>query len=159
MNQINHWEAEDQYFMGLALQQASLASIKDEIPVGCVIVVNNEVLASAHNAVEQLQHAHAHAELLALTQAMDKLNNKYLTTATLYTTLEPCLMCCGACYWSKLKRVVFGAEDIKNGGLSFYKNNGIKVYPLHPKTTITSGILAEPSKELLQSFFKKKRKK
>jgi tRNA(adenine34) deaminase len=141
---------DDNYFMKRALEEAQLAFDKGEVPVGAVIVVDNRIIARAHNLTEQLTDVTAHAEMQAITAASHFLGGKYLNQCTLYVTLEPCVMCSGALYWSQLKKIVFGASDPKRGGLS----TGVQ---LHPKTEIISGIMSEESSELLKSFFAKKR--
>lgn len=138
---------DDTYFMSLALQEAAKAYETNEIPVGAIIVAQNRIIAKAHNQVEQLQDPTAHAEMLALTSAFHALGGKYLTTCTLYVTLEPCLMCSNATYWAQLGRLVFGASDPKRG----YLQSGRQA--LHPRTTVTQNILAAESQAILQRFF------
>ena len=104
----------DEQYMQQALKEAQTAFNKDEVPVGAIIVLNNQIIARAHNQVELLNDSTAHAEILALTTAYNFLGSKYLPEATLYVTVEPCLMCSGALYWSKIGRIVFGAADDKN---------------------------------------------
>lgn len=144
---------EDIYFMQLALEEAKKAYAAAEVPVGALIVHQGEVIARAHNRVEQRNAATSHAELLVLMDACQQQGDKYLPDCTLYVTLEPCAMCAGACYWTQLGRLVFGAKDPKRG----YK----KWSPclLHPKTIVSEGILAIESRALLQKFFKNLRKK
>ena len=113
----------DTYFMKFAISQAKLAKEKNEVPVGAVIVYENNIISRAHNMVELLNDSTAHAEILAITSASDYLNSKYLQGCTLYTTLEPCLMCYGAIYWSKISRIVYGADDPKKG----YKSQKLKL--------------------------------
>ena len=146
-------EFDDIYFMQQALKEAVIAFEADEVPVGAVVVINNKIIARAHNQVELLTDATAHAEILALTSAFNFLGAKYLPDATLYVTLEPCLMCCGALYWSKIGRIVYGASDEKNG----YKQITNENWPFHPKTALTNGILADECAQLMRSFFKSKR--
>lgn len=141
---------DDHYFMKRAFDEAQIAFEKDEVPVGAVVVVDDRIIARAHNLTEQLTDVTAHAEMQAITAASHFLGGKYLDQCTLYVTLEPCVMCSGALYWSQLKKIVYGASDPKRGGLS----SGVQ---LHPKTEIVSGIMEEEAKELMQSFFKKKR--
>ncbi|MDG1429260.1 MAG: nucleoside deaminase [Crocinitomicaceae bacterium] len=142
---------DDQYFMKLALEEAKRAFEEDEIPVGAVIVAKKQVIARAHNLTERLTDVTAHAEMQAITSAADYLGGKYLRGCTLYVTIEPCVMCAGALYWSQLDKIVFGATDEKRGAG--------KVGSLyHPKTAITSGVLESEARELMQSFFAKKRK-
>ncbi len=144
---------DDNYFMEQAIEQAKDAYDEDEVPIGAILVMNNKIIARAHNQVEQLKDPTAHAELLAITAACNGLGSKYLPEATLYVTVEPCHMCAGAIYWSKVKRVVFGTADPKQGYQHFCGNKS----PFHPKTEITSGILANESLLLMKNFFKQKR--
>jgi tRNA(adenine34) deaminase len=143
----------DEYFMQQALKEAKKAYEKDEVPVGAVVVVNNVIIARGHNQVELLNDPTAHAEMIAITSACAELGAKYLTTATLYVTLEPCLMCTGAIYWGKLARIVYGASDEKIG----YKKLVNTENPFHPKATITHGILVDDCAQLLKDFFASKR--
>ena len=144
---------DDTYFMQQALKEAQLAYDADEVPVGAVVVINNKIIARGHNQVELLNDATAHAEILALTSAFNYLGAKYLPEATLYVTIEPCLMCCGAMYWGKIGRIVYGASDEKNGYKHITKEN----WPFHPKTDLVKGILADECAFLMRSFFKSKR--
>ncbi|MEO8174609.1 MAG: nucleoside deaminase [Sediminibacterium sp.] len=146
-------EYDDIYFMQQALKEAVTAYEADEVPVGAVVVIKNKIIARGHNQVEMLNDATAHAEILALTAAFNKLGSKYLPEATLYVTVEPCLMCCGAMYWSKIGRIVFGTSDEKNGYKHITKEN----WPFHPKTTLTNGVLQDECAQLMRSFFKAKR--
>ncbi len=146
-------EFDDIYFMQQALKEAVIAYEKDEVPVGAVIVINNKIIARGHNQVELLNDSTAHAEILALTSAYSSLGSKYLPDATLYVTVEPCLMCCGAMYWGKLARIVYGTADEKNG----YKHITGDTWPFHPKTELTGGILKDECAQLMRSFFKNKR--
>src|ERR1700744_3295014 len=130
---------DDEYYMKQALKEAARAYEEGEVPVGAVIVMNDKIIARGYNQVEKLTDSTAHAEIIALTTAFNYLGSKYLPEGILYVTVEPCLMCSGALYWSKLARVVYGADDIKNG---FKKNTGTN-NPFHPKTTIVSGVLKE----------------
>src|SRR5215212_7604745 len=123
----------DEYFMRQALIQAQKAFEEDEVPIGAVIVINNKIIARGYNQVERLNDPTAHAEIIALTSAFNYLGSKYLPDATLYVTIEPCLMCAGALYWSKIARVVFGAHDEKHGASSVVKG-GVRIF--HPKTQI-----------------------
>lgn len=143
----------DEHFMKLALQQAHKAADADEVPVGAVIEMNGQVIGRGYNQVEMLNDATAHAEVIALTAAFQHLGSKYLPEATLYVTLEPCLMCAGAMYWSKIGRVVYGASDDKNG---FHTH--CHKHPFHPKTVVQQGVLAEACAELMTGFFRRKRK-
>ena len=142
----------DEYFMKQALIEAQKAFEADEIPVGAVVVVKNQIIARAHNQTELLTDVTAHAEMLALTSAASNMGSKYLKQATIYVTLEPCMMCSGALYWSQIGKVVFGAADDKRGFMRYGKEL------LHPKTTLLYGIMEAESKALLQQFFDKKRK-
>ena len=139
--------------MQQALKEAQLAFDADEVPVGAVVVMNNQIIARAHNQVELLNDSTAHAEILALTSAYSSLGAKYLPEATLYVTVEPCLMCCGAIYWGKLGCIVYGASDEKNG----YKHLTKEQWPFHPKTELISGILEADCAFLMKSFFRSKR--
>ncbi|MCH8317888.1 MAG: nucleoside deaminase [Bacteroidetes bacterium] len=132
-----------------AYKQAKYAFDEGEIPIGAVIVCNNKVIARAHNQSEILRDFTAHAEMIAFTAASDYLGGKYLSDCTLYVTLEPCLMCAGACYWAQIKKLVVGASDPKRG---FKK---VKVNILHPKTEIVSGIMAKECGKLITDFFDK----
>ena len=143
---------DDQYWMQEALKEARKASERDEIPVGVVVVCDQKIIARAHNLTETLRDVTAHAEMQAITAASDALGGKYLHECTLYVTLEPCPMCAGALYWSRLGRLVYGAKDEKRG----YAR--LKDSLLHPKTIITEGVLADASRELLLDFFEKKRR-
>lgn len=141
----------DQYYMQQALKQAKEALDKDEVPVGAVVVSEGAIIAKAHNMTETLNDVTAHAEMLAITAASELLGSKYLPNCTLYVTLEPCTMCAGAINWAQIGRIVFGAEDEKRG---FQRLNPS---PLHPKTSVTSGILKEDCMALLKQFFAAKR--
>jgi len=137
--------------MKSALKEAQKAMEADEVPIGCVIVYNGTIIARAFNRTEQLKDFTAHAEMQAFTSASEYLNNKYLNDCTLYVTLEPCIMCSGAAFWTQIGRIVFGARDAKRGVSILSKNI------FHPSTEITEGILAEESASLLSKFFKTKR--
>lgn len=141
----------DDYFMRKALQEAEFAFDKGEIPVGAVIVIDNEVIARSHNLTEMLNDVTAHAEMQSITAAANFLGGKYLKQCTLYVTLEPCQMCAGALYWSQITKIVFGATDDQRG----YRAMGTT---LHPKTTVVSGVLATEAAELMQRFFQQRRK-
>jgi tRNA(adenine34) deaminase len=140
--------------MKQALQQAQRAFAEDEVPVGAVIVLNNKIIARGYNQVEKLSDPTAHAEIIALTSAFHFLGSKYLPEASIYITVEPCLMCAGALYWSKIGSVVYGADDPKNG----YGRVAQTVSPFHPKTTLITGIRKEECGQLLKDFFAQKRK-
>ena len=144
----------DEHYMKQALVQAQKAFDEDEVPVGAVVVLNNRIIARGYNQVEKLNDPTAHAEMIALTSAFNYLGSKYLPDATLYVTIEPCVMCAGALYWSKIGRVVYGASDEKNG----YKRVTGYQSPFHPKTTLTYGVLAEECAQLVKEFFAQRRK-
>jgi len=137
----------DEYFMYAALQEADKAYAVKEVPVGAVVVCNNHIVARAYNQVEQLQDPTAHAEMLALTAACSHVGGKYLSSCTLYVTLEPCCMCSGAAYWAKLGHLVFGAYDFQRGYSTVGKS------PLHPRTRVTEAVLGEESAQRLTHFF------
>lgn len=143
----------DEYYMMLALKEARKAFDEDEVPVGAIIVMNEKVIARGYNQVEKLNDPTAHAEIIALTSAFNFLGAKYLPDATIYISVEPCLMCAGALYWSKIGRIVYGASDVKNG---FKKTTGSQ-WPFHPKTVLEHGILKDECAELMQRFFRMKR--
>lgn len=144
--------ADHEYFMWHALRQAEEAYNEDEVPIGAVIVINNKIIARAYNQVEKLNDATAHAEVLAITSACSFLGSKYLPGATLYVTIEPCLMCCGALYWSKIDYIIYGAEDEKNGYRKY-----VAASPFHPKTKVLKGVLEDECATLIKKFFKTKR--
>jgi tRNA(adenine34) deaminase len=143
----------DEHFMRQALIQAQQAFEEDEVPVGAVVVAGNKIISRGYNQVEKLNDPTAHAEIIALTSAFNFLGSKYLPDATIYITVEPCLMCAGALYWSKIGRVVYGAADEKNGYLHITRDSS----PFHPKTELQHGILRAECAELMKSFFRKKR--
>ncbi len=148
MTTLNH-----EYFMQQALKEAQAAFDADEVPVGAVVVMNNQIIARAHNQVELLNDSTAHAEILALTSAYSSLGAKYLPEATLYVTVEPCIMCCGAIYWGKIGSIVYGASDEKNG----YRHLTKEQWPFHPKTELIAGVLEADCAFLMKSFFRSKR--
>ena len=141
---------DDTYFMKKALQEAEAAYEKGEIPVGAVIVIDNKIIARAHNLTELLNDVTAHAEMQAITAAANFLGGKYLINCTLYVTLEPCQMCAGALYWSQISKIVYGTKDEHRGCIAM----GTK---LHPKTKIEGGILAKEASDLVKRFFIEKR--
>lgn len=141
----------DEYFMRQALKEAELAFSEDEIPVGAIVVWRNQIIARSHNLTERLIDVTAHAEIQAITAAANQLGGKYLTDCTLYVTLEPCVMCAGALFWSQIPKIVFGADDEKRGFTLFSPSL------LHPKTQIVRGILKNECSLLLKNFFKKNR--
>ena len=134
-----------------ALKEAQKAFDKDEVPVGAVIVSNNTIIARTHNLTQQLNDVTAHAELMAITSATEALGGKYLSDCQLYVTLEPCVMCGGALFWSQISAIYFGATDEKRGAGRLSEN----IY--HPKTKIVSGIMQDECGELIKNFFKEKR--
>ena len=144
-------EEQDIRFMKMALDEAKAAASESEIPVGAIVVCKGMVIARAHNLTETLTDVTAHAEMQAITAAASYLGGKYLDQCTLYVTLEPCTMCAGAIGWSQLQRLVYGASDPKRGYTIFAPA------ALHPKTQVTSGILADDCAQIVQDFFKAKR--
>ena len=151
MSTITDRTADDLRYMQMALAEARRAYDKGEIPVGCIIVADNQVVGRGHNLTETLQDVTAHAEIQAITAAATTLGGKYLTQCTLYVTLEPCVMCAGAIGWAQIRRVVYGAEDEKRG---FTR---LAPQALHPKCTISTGVMEQECKQLVQTFFRNKR--
>ena len=168
---------DDRDYMQQALKEARKAYAEEEIPIGAIIVLNDKIIARGHNQTERLTDCTAHAEIIALTSAFNFLGSKYLPEASIYITVEPCLMCAGALYWSKIGRVVYGADDDKNGyrrGIHLpstsHPSNGpqpenpespephIPTWPFHPKTTLIKGILKEECATLMQDFFRERRR-
>jgi tRNA(adenine34) deaminase len=141
----------DEYFMKQAFVEAQKAYDKEEIPVGAVVVANNTIVARAHNLTETLNDVTAHAEMQVITAASNSIGSKYLNECTMYITLEPCLMCAGAIFWSQLQKLVYGASDLKRG------YTRIKYPLLHPKTQVVNGIMANESELLIKEFFGKRR--
>lgn len=140
----------DERFMRMALNEAMNALERDEVPIGAVIVAKDQVVARGHNLTETLNDVTAHAEMQAITAAADFLGGKYLKGCTLYVTVEPCIMCGGALYWSQIERIVFGTRDEKRGASTVGN-----LY--HPKTKVSGGILETECAKLVTDFFKKKR--
>ncbi|MDR6516090.1 nucleoside deaminase [Chryseobacterium camelliae] len=140
----------DEYYMKMALHEAETAREKDEVPIGCVIVSNNRVIARAHNLTEALNDVTAHAEMQAITAAANFLGGKYLVNCTMYVTLEPCVMCSGALSWAQISKVVIGARDEQRGFIN-------KHLSLHPKTEIVTGIMENECSAIVKEFFKSKR--
>ncbi|GEN72125.1 MULTISPECIES: nucleoside deaminase [Chryseobacterium] len=140
----------DEYYMKMALQEAEAALEKDEVPIGCVIVSNNRIIARAHNLTETLNDVTAHAEMQAITSAANFLGGKYLINCTLYVTLEPCVMCSGALAWSQISKVVIGARDEQRGFIN-------KHLSLHPKTEMVTGVMENECSTIVKEFFKSKR--
>ena len=143
-------QLDNTYFMKQALLEAEKAYDKDEVPVGAVIVINNMIIARAHNLTETLTDVTAHAEMQAFTSASDYLGGKYLQECTLYVTLEPCQMCAGASYWTQIGKIVYGASDPKRG-FNYFQTT------LHPKTKIIGGVLEKACTDILTRFFLYKR--
>ena len=144
--------SDDERFMRMALAEAHAAGAAGEIPIGAVIVSRGIVLSRAHNLTETLCDVTAHAEMQAITAAANTLGGKYLTDCPLYVTVEPCPMCAGAIGWAHIKRVVYGCPDPKRGFREYSPR------ALHPKTTVTEGILEDECRELMQNFFRSKRR-
>lgn len=141
---------DDNYFMKKAIQEAEIAFEKGEVPVGAVIVIENKIIARAHNLTETLNDVTAHAEMQAITAAANFLGGKYLINCTLYVTLEPCQMCAGALYWSQISNIVYGAKDDQRGC-------GVMGTQLHPKTKMNGGFMKNEASDLLKKFFIQKR--
>lgn len=144
----------DERFMRAAIDEARQAFEEDEIPIGAVIEINGRIIARAHNRTEALRDVSAHAEMQAITAAADYLGGKYLPDCTLYVTVEPCAMCAGALGWSQIGRIVYGAPDTKKGYTTYFNDRT----PIHPKTRIESGVLADECASLMQDFFRLKRR-
>lgn len=156
MRYINFEEAEnqvlpDEFFMREALKEAQRALELEEVPIGAVIVHGGRIIARGHNLTQRLNDVTAHAEMQAFTAAANFIGGKYLKDCTLYVTVEPCVMCAGAAYWTQVRRIVYGAADPKRG----YSNFGAQL--LHPKSEVTGGVLAEECGNLVTSFFRNKR--
>lgn len=143
----------DEHFMKQALKEAQRAFDEGEVPVGAVVVVDGKIIARGYNMTEKLNDPTAHAEMIALTSAFSQIGAKYLPDATLYVTVEPCLMCAGAIYWSKVNRIVWGADDEKNGHQRITHPSS----PFHQKATVTTGVLKEECAQLMKDFFAARR--
>jgi tRNA(adenine34) deaminase len=148
-------KTDDERFMRMALDQAEQAGERGEVPVGAVIVANGQVIGRAHNLCERLHDFTAHAEMQAFTAASEFLGGKHLDRCTLYVTLEPCPMCAGAAFWTRIGRIVYGADDLKRGASRFQDDNNKGL--IHPKTEMVSGVLADESAAILKAFFSAKR--
>ena len=148
MSLLNPYD--DTYFMKRALSEAETAMARGEVPIGAVIVINNKIIARAHNLTETLNDVTAHAEMQAITAAANFLGGKYLKDCTLYVTIEPCQMCAGALFWSQISNIVYGARDEHRGCINMKTK-------LHPKTKMKGGLLAEEASNLLKQFFVEKR--
>ena len=144
-------EYDDEYFMRIALEEARFAFDEGEVPVGGVIVCGDKVIARGHNLVMRLNDPTAHVEMQLITCATDYIGSRYLQDCTLYVTLEPCVMCAGALFWSQIGRVVFGADDPKRGATRINQ----RIY--HPKTVVDGGVMSDECAEVLKSFFNEKR--
>lgn len=142
----------DEFFMKIAIREAEKAYESGEVPVGAIIVSNNQILAKGHNSTELLTDVTAHAEMITITAAAQHLGAKYLQGCTLFVTLEPCVMCAGALRWSQIGRVVYGASDEKQGFMRYGKEL------LHPKTKVAFGVLHDPCQRLMKSFFEERRR-
>ncbi len=141
-----------EYYMKIALQQAEIAFEKNEIPVGAIIVFDNKIIAKAHNLTETLNDVTAHAEMQAFTSAASYLGGKYLINCKLYVTLEPCIMCAGAAFWTQISEIIYGAKDEKRG------YNTLQKSILHPKTIAKGGVLENECSQIIKLFFENKRK-
>ncbi len=148
---VNMQDLSDEHFMKEAFKEAKLAFNDNEVPVGAVIVSGNQIIARSHNLTERLNDVTAHAEMQIITAAANYIGGKYLNECTLYVTLEPCVMCAGALYWSQIGKVVYGANDEKRG----YSKAGNNI--LHPKTEVVSGVMKDECGELIKTFFRSKR--
>lgn len=135
--------------MRIALREAQMAYDSGEVPVGAIVVWDGKIIGRGHNQVERLNDSTAHAEMIAMTAAFQTIGAKYLPEASLYVTVEPCLMCCGAMYWSKVGRIIFGTRDVKNG----YRKTTDDRWPFHQKAQLTEGILADECARLMKDFF------
>ena len=143
--------ADDERYMSLALAEARKALAANEIPIGCVIVSQDQIIGRGHNLTETLEDVTAHAEMQAITAATQTVGGKYLPDATLYVTVEPCPMCAGAIGWAQISRIVYGAPDSKRGYTTYAPR------AFHPKATVTAGVLEDECRALMQEFFKTKR--
>ncbi|MFI3265809.1 MAG: nucleoside deaminase [Rikenellaceae bacterium] len=149
---MNDTQQQHEFFMNQALEEARKALSRSEVPIGAVVVYNGRIVGRGHNMTESLGDATAHAEMQALTSAASTLGNKYLADCTLYVTIEPCVMCAGACYWSQIGHIVYGAQDNKRG----YSCTQARL--LHPKTKVEKGVLEHECSRLVSDFFKRLRK-
>jgi len=148
----------DHYFMNEALKEAHKALLKDEVPIGAVVVINNKIIGRAHNLTETLNDTTAHAEMQAITSATNFVGGKYLKNATIYVTLEPCIMCSGAIFWSQISKIVFGAYDLKRGFIKYQNvlaQNDLSL--THKKISLFGGVLQNECSEILKKFFESKR--
>lgn len=143
--------------MRIALREAQQAYDDGEVPVGAIVVWGDKIIGRGHNQVERLSDSTAHAEMIAMTAAFQSIGAKYLPEAALYVTVEPCLMCCGAMYWSKLGRIVYGAEDVKNGYRRYVTCAEKENWPFHPKAQLTKQVLGTECAQLMKNFFAARR--
>jgi tRNA(adenine34) deaminase len=141
-----------EYFMSIALKEATSALEEDEVPIGCIVVAKNQIVGKGYNQVERLHDVTAHAEILAITAASNFFRNKYLKGCLMYVTIEPCPMCASAMAWAQIDLLVYGASDPKRG-FTLYEPS-----PLHPRTFVESGIMEKECGEMMSEFFRKKRK-
>jgi tRNA(adenine34) deaminase len=146
-------QSQDDFFMAEALKEAHKALSLDEVPIGAVIVHSGKIIGRGHNLTEQLNDVTAHAEMQAFTAAANYTGGKYLKDCTLYVTIEPCVMCAGAAYWTQIGRIVYGADDEKRGFSQFSDQI------LHPKTELNSGLMADDAARLMKEFFISRRNK
>lgn len=142
----------DEHYMRQAYNEAVQAFEEDEVPIGAIVVCNNQIIGRGHNMVERLQDATAHAEMIAITAAGENLGSKILTDCTLYVTIEPCPMCAGASWWARVPKIVYGAPEPKHGYSQFSPSL------THPKTDVVGGVMEEECRELMIEFFRQKRK-
>jgi len=147
----NNPDEEDIHYMKLALEEAKKALNDDEIPIGAIVVCKNRIVGRGYNLTEKFNDVTAHAEMQAYTSAAQTIGGKYLKDCTLYVTIEPCVMCAGASYWTQISRIVYGAREEKRGFISKGASS------LHPKTILKGGVMAEECADLMKSFFAKKR--
>ncbi len=145
--------APDEFYMNEAIKEARLALDYDEVPIGAIVVCKGRIIGRGHNLTERLNDVTAHAEMQAFTAAANFMGGKYLKDCTLYVTIEPCIMCAGASYWTQISRIVFGAHDLKRGF------SRINQQITHPRTEIVSGIMENDCASLIKEFFIKKRNK
>ncbi len=150
-------DALDRHFMAQALEEARQAYREGEIPIGAVVVCGDRIIGRGHNQTERLTDVTAHAEMLAITAAAQNLGGKYLPDCTIYVTVEPCLMCSGALAWAQIGRVVYGTPDDKRGTHKAFGTTILSSPPLHPRTLVTAGVLADECRLLMQSFFRSRR--
>lgn len=148
---VEEQQKKDEFYMQRALDEARKAYSKGEIPIGAVVVCKDRIISRAHNLTETLCDVTAHAEMQAITSAANLLGGKYLTDCTLYVTVEPCVMCAGAIGWAQIPRIVYGCIDEKRGYHEY------ATHAMHPKSTITGGILENECRQLMQDFFRSKR--